>query len=165
MITCPYCHHTMPEGALFCEECGLSLLGDSSTDKLKTESEPLKSGSGWGTATLREQQRILLHIDELTTEPLTIQPDAEFVMGRSDPNRNIALGLDLTDYGAAEKGVSRVHAALRRSEDVLAVIDLGSTNGTFLNGQRLPAHQPRLVRDGDEIRLGELVMYIYFEVI
>ena len=36
------------------------------------------------------------------------------------------------------------------------------TNGTFLNGQRLVPNQPRILRDGDEIRLGHLVLYVRF---
>ena len=45
MIKCPYCEHEMLEGALFCEECGLSLWGDlgeeASTRKLEEESEKI----------------------------------------------------------------------------------------------------------------------------
>jgi pSer/pThr/pTyr-binding forkhead associated (FHA) protein len=58
--------------------------------------------------------------------------------------------------------VSRVHAALRRNHAQLLLIDLGSTNGTRLNGKPLPAHQPTPVENGDEIRLGKLVMTINF---
>ena len=36
--------------------------------------------------------------------------------------------------------------------------DLDSVNGTALNRQRLAPHQPSPVKDGDEIRLGKLVL-------
>jgi hypothetical protein len=166
MIKCPYCQHEMMEGALFCEECGLSLWGDAqgqvSTRKLEDESNEFSVKSGWGTATFQESSQVIIHIRD-ENEPIVIQPGGEFLVGRHDSASGITPDLDLTPYGALEKGVSRVHAALRRGEDVLSVVDLDSANGTYLNGQRLAANQPRLLRDGDEIRLGKLVLHIYFK--
>lgn len=52
---------------------------------------------------------------------------------------------------------SRHHAELRLAGGNLAVVDLGSTNGTFLNGERIQADQPMLVQGGDEIRFGDRV--------
>jgi pSer/pThr/pTyr-binding forkhead associated (FHA) protein len=43
------------------------------------------------------------------------------------------------------------------------LIDLGSTNGSFINDQRLVAHQPRILRDGDILRLGSLVVQVNFK--
>ena len=40
------------------------------------------------------------------------------------------------------------------------IMDLGSANGTWLNRRRLAPHKVEVVRDGDEIRLGQLVLYI-----
>jgi len=40
--------------------------------------------------------------------------------------------------------------------------DLGSANGSFLNGQRLYPNEKRIVRDSDELRLGRLVMRVRF---
>jgi hypothetical protein len=48
---------------------------------------------------------------------------------------------------------SRHHAEITRQGDQLIVQDLGSTNGTFVNGERITA--PRLLRPGDQIRIGE----------
>ncbi len=166
MIKCPYCQHHMMEGALFCEECGLSLWEDAqgqvSTRKLEDESGEFSVKSGWGTATFQQRNQIILHIRD-TTEPISIAPSGDFMIGRRDASSGVVPDLDLTPHGALEKGVSRMHACLRRGEDVLSLVDLDSANGTYLNGQRLAAHQPRLVRDGDEIRLGKLVMHIYFK--
>lgn len=166
MIRCPYCQHEMMEGALFCEECGLSLWEDSQgevpTRKLEEDSNEFSVKSGWGTATFQERNQVIIHIRD-AAEPVTVYPGAEFTIGRHDSASGITPDLDLTAYGALEKGVSRLHAALRRGEDVLSIVDLDSANGTYLNGQRLAAHQPRLLRDGDEIRLGKLVLHIYFK--
>jgi hypothetical protein len=154
------------EGALVCAECGLSLWGDRKpevpTRELDDEANELSVKSGWGTATFQDRNQVIVHIRD-AADPVTIAPGEEFLLGRRDAASGIVPDLDLTAYGALEKGVSRIHAALRRGEDVLSIVDLDSANGTFLNGQRLAANQPRLLRDGDEIRLGRLVMHIYFK--
>jgi pSer/pThr/pTyr-binding forkhead associated (FHA) protein len=71
--------------------------------------------------------------------------------------------LDLDPYGGADKGVSRNHAAIVRRDGALSVVDKGGANGTFLNGQRLIPHQPRILRDGDDLRLGHMVLQVRFE--
>jgi pSer/pThr/pTyr-binding forkhead associated (FHA) protein len=50
--------------------------------------------------------------------------------------------------------VSRSHAELRLLAGVLEVADLGSTNGTFVNGDRLKPHEPRPLHPGDEVCFG-----------
>jgi ribosomal protein L40E len=52
--------------------------------------------------------------------------------------------------------VSRVHAEIfSDSGGVIRLRDLGSRNGTWLNGERLPAFSPVAVKPGDEIRCAE----------
>lgn len=50
---------------------------------------------------------------------------------------------------------SRNHAELRRAGGNVAVVDLGSTNGTFVNNERIQANQPQLLQGGEEIRFGD----------
>jgi hypothetical protein len=50
-------------------------------------------------------------------------------------------------------GVSRLHAELRKEGDGWTLTDMGSSNGTFLNGQKISATQ--LIKAGDEIGLGK----------
>ena len=49
---------------------------------------------------------------------------------------------------------SRFHAEFRVNKEILELVDLGSTNGTFINSERLPANEPREIKSGDEIRFG-----------
>ncbi len=166
MSKCPYCEHELMEGALICSNCGLSLWDDPRetvlTRKLGEDANEFSIKSGWGTATFRERNQVILHIRD-ASEPIVFRPGQEYLIGREDATKGIVPDLDMTPYGALEQGVSRIHAALRRGDDVLSIVDLDSANGTFLNGQRLASNQPRLLRDGDEIRLGKLVMHIYFK--
>ncbi|MGH2669182.1 MAG: FHA domain-containing protein, partial [bacterium] len=55
------------------------------------------------------------------------------------------------DIPLGDPQVSRRHAEVRRDEEGFAVHDLGSTNGTVVNGT--PVQERRLV-DGDELRIG-----------
>lgn len=166
MIACPYCGHQDREGVLFCQECGQSLQGNSQavlpTRQLDESSNPLAAKATWGTARFGQEASIIIHIRDMT-EPVVVKPSKKTILGRSDASSTQKPDIDLTPYGALEKGVSRMHAAIHRSEDTLTLVDMGSANGTHLNGQRLAPEQPRILRDGDEIRLGKLIAHIYFK--
>ncbi|MBZ0291381.1 MAG: FHA domain-containing protein [Anaerolineae bacterium] len=84
-------------------------------------------------------------------------------IGRVDHEAEQPVDVDLTPYGGREWGVSRRHATLYRTQHTLSLVDLKSSNGTYLNGVRLTPHQPRLLREGDEVRLGNMRFHIYFE--
>jgi serine/threonine protein kinase len=55
--------------------------------------------------------------------------------------------------------VSRHHAEIRSDGAACTVIDLNSTNGTFVNDQRLAPNQPRRLQPGDMLRFGPNVVY------
>ncbi len=164
MIVCPNCEHENPEGSLICAQCG-SQFNDDIVGSLRTKELGDQDDSvgkpHWGTARFSPESVLVIHVRD-SSEPLVIRPSDEVVIGRYDPVSRTIPDLDLSPFKAMDKGVSRLHAAIRRQEDSLSVVDLGSANSTFLNGQRLIPHQPRVLRDGDEIRLGLLVLHVYF---
>ncbi|WP_162910002.1 FHA domain-containing protein [Aggregatilinea lenta] len=167
MKSCPYCAHVNREGVLFCEECGHPFAGKAvliTSQLMEDEFDNVQGRLTWGTARFDPSSKLVIHIRDIA-EPVTLEPDEDTVLGRSDEveQQPVSDGLDLGPYGAAEFGVSRRHAAIRRGEDTLTLVDLGSTNGTHLNGQRLIPNQPRVLRDGDEVRLGKLVFHIFFK--
>jgi pSer/pThr/pTyr-binding forkhead associated (FHA) protein len=61
------------------------------------------------------------------------------------------------DLVLSEATISRAHALLGFKGDQPFVQDLGSTNGTLVNGAR---EQQAFLRDGDELRMGRLVLRI-----
>ncbi|NWG16669.1 MAG: FHA domain-containing protein [Chloroflexi bacterium] len=167
MITCPYCGSKNLEGMLFCEECGQSLKGGPGntvlpTKQLDQSANDLAAKATWGTARFGQDASIIIHIRD-SSQPVIIQPAKRTILGRTDATSPQKPDVDLTPFGALDKGVSRIHAAIYRNEDTLTLVDMGSANGTHLNGQRLVPEQPRILRDGDEIRLGKLVAHIYFK--
>jgi FHA domain-containing protein len=81
------------------------------------------------------------HLEEGTDVALD---SAQVTVGRGGQN-DIALPQD--DY------VSARHARFEPRQDGVWIQDLGSTNGTFLNGVRL--EQPRRLTPGDVVKVGE----------
>ncbi len=166
MIICQNCDARNREGYLYCDKCGFPLdtkLKDrTSTRNLEKGNGALSAKATWGTARLTPTSQIVLHVSDMD-ESLKLQVGQRSLVGREDDSSNNHPDVDLIPFGGLEKGVSRVHAAIERSEDTLTIIDMGSSNGTFLNGQRLVSNQPRVLRDGDEIRFGKLVTRIYFK--
>jgi hypothetical protein len=71
-----------------------------------------------------------------------------------DSERMTVGTLESNDVVADIDGVSRVHAVLERFRDAWFVRDLGSRNGTFVNGDRILGE--RALHSGDEILLGRL---------
>jgi len=69
---------------------------------------------------------------------------AQLTIGRGGQN-DIAIGTD--EYASAR------HARFEPRQDGVWVQDLGSTNGTYLNGMRL--ENPRRLTEGDIVRVGE----------
>jgi pSer/pThr/pTyr-binding forkhead associated (FHA) protein len=53
-----------------------------------------------------------------------------------------------------EQSVSSSHATIEIMNDQLLVVDLNSTNGTFINQKRLSPHTPTVILDGDTLSLG-----------
>ncbi|MFV9506459.1 MAG: protein kinase domain-containing protein [Oscillochloridaceae bacterium umkhey_bin13] len=58
------------------------------------------------------------------------------------------------DLALDDKFASRAHGRIEHQGAGYQLIDLGSANGTWLNQQRVPAHQPVALKPGDQIRIG-----------
>lgn len=161
MNICPSCEKNNRDGVLICDYCGRSL---SNNDRLSTrvvqgKTDPIEVR--WhGNCPFTTDTQVILYVRD-ERDPLVLPREARLVLGRVNAEK--VPDIDLTRYRALEKGVSTRHAALERQGDRLMIVDLGSTNGTYLNRRRIEPSQPVTVLDGAEVQLGELVLRLYFE--
>jgi hypothetical protein len=173
---CPTCGHRNRPGVLLCDNCGTNLMtgGKTSIGTRDLKKEDAKTGEDLldtsqrkavdtaGGSIFTEDMVLRIEIEGGST-PMLVYPKQEIIMGRRDPNTGGMPDVDLTTYAGYRMGVSRRHAAIRLQEQHLHVSDLGSSNGTFLNGTRLNAHRPYQLRDGDEVRLGQMVLRVFYQ--
>lgn len=164
MIICQNCRYQNMEGAVFCAECGAQLDGVETlvtkaiTDeeieeelKKKTPRPELESApaNSWLSLHLMDSGKIV---------PLASRN--EFTLGRLSEGQPIMPDIDLTPYQAYASGVSRLHAVVKRDGNEVLVMDLGSSNGTYINGRRLNPHMEESLSHGDILALGKLKIQI-----
>ncbi|MCU0481213.1 MAG: FHA domain-containing protein [Anaerolineae bacterium] len=116
---------------------------------------------------LKTNQQIILKVvptpdtemSELVISLVT--PDIEgYILGRSDVASNYIPDVDFSQFDAKKRGISRRHAVLLNYNDVVHVMDLGSMNGTFINGTRLIPFEPHVLRVGDRLGIADLNMMV-----
>jgi len=178
VITCPFCQTVHVDNTIFCDECGTYLLEEEKRDTFPLEeqketSQPEKTQPA--EADLEEKML------DVSTEAysagsdvppvlrLKIGPRKRLVevtldkpihLGRLDPSANVYPEVDLTNDGGQEYGISRKHARLYTRKGGVFVEDLGSTNGTFINGTRIASYLPEQLLDGDVLLLGRLAVVV-----
>jgi FHA domain len=161
---CPNCSNNVLETEDICPFCGELFNTTPEATRALGNTDFEEGIPRWGTAHFGSRTNLILQVRGASkTFIFDAEEIVELVIGRVDPDTGDAPPVDLQDCGGIDKGVSRRHAAVIRRDDKLQLIDKGSPNGTFLNGQRLVSNQPRILRDGDEVRLGHLVLVVSFE--
>ena len=124
-----------------------------------------------------ELRQLKLAYDELT-QPVVLPPcevvlpnnqriplDAhkgEYVIGWNDGTAGPLLDIDLHPVGGSTGGVSRRHAILRFIDRQWTLLDLGSTNGTYLNDTRVAPNTPVLLSDRSRLRLGSIQLFFRY---
>jgi hypothetical protein len=75
------------------------------------------------------------------------------VIGRKDVKRGVMVEIDIAPYDTG-KVISRRHAAIEKKGKVFFVTDLGSTNGTKVNGKKLAPREKQALKNGDILEFG-----------
>ena len=163
-MTCPNCKKKNRSDEVFCYACGHMLdptSGEYDTQVFADADQTLQ-----GAGDFTEDSVLLLEMRDVQ-QFFELRPqlgDHELIIGRSTENSPMVPDVDLADYQAADLGVSRLHTALQfdKTHAALQIYDLGSANGTFINGQKLIPKEVRVLRHGDEVRLGRFVLRAFF---
>ncbi len=158
---CPACGKANRLGDAYCYACG-SLLNVASVQTRSLEQAEADLVQA-GQAYFGQSSSLLLNVRG-AERPIYVklQDGQDVVLGRTSSHTGALPDIDLTPYRAAEQGVSRSHARLRCQDNAITITDLGSVNYTYVNGQRLYQNEVRVLRDGDEVRLGRLVVHVAF---
>jgi hypothetical protein len=163
---CPVCGHENVRETLLCAQCLAVLspknLQSSTVDQaILAEEETDLTHRHDKHLGLLDNNSIALYIGD-NAEPLIIDATNATTLGRKSANSVYQPLIDLTRFGAHERGVSRLHVSIERIGDHFMVMDLHSSNGTWLNGKRLEPDVPHLLRSGDRLKLSLLRIDVYF---
>jgi hypothetical protein len=163
-VNCPHCGKTNQRHEVFCYSCGQLLepvkgVGDT---RVLSEATTVPADSEHFGPDSVLVLRVRGSTENYETRPQN--SDHEIIVGRSTKGSVLAPDIDLTNKQASDLGVSRLHLSIRFDAEHSAVLvaDLGSANGSFINGQRMMPKEVRVLRHGDELRLGKLVLLASF---
>ncbi|HAF69466.1 MAG TPA: hypothetical protein DCL16_10120 [Acidimicrobiaceae bacterium] len=139
---CEGCGHSNDVGARFCSSCGrpLSLAEEASTEALET-----LTGDSEGIDLENPLTGAALIVASGHQAGTQYAVTAQVVTVGRHPDSDIFLD-DIT--------VSRLHVELTASDTGYDIKDVGSLNGTYLNGERLEDNKA-LLTNGDELQIGK----------
>lgn len=158
---CPVCKNKNNRRAIVCTRCGASLedhyLG---TPVVTLDSTILGQFSAKITdspidASLIPDDGIAIYAAG-TLKPIYLWFEKELVFGRKGEEPPEDALLDLSELGGYQAGISRRHAMIRKREGGYEIIDLASTNGSWLNDERLVPNKPVQLANGSQLRFGRL---------
>lgn len=145
---CPRCHSPRSADDRFCEQCRYDFLA------------PPSAALVWEAIATADREQVERHapdlvasVDQLGERHFLVDAD-QLRIGRS--RRGCVSPPEIDFAGELEDpGISRLHAVLERGEDgTYTLRDLGSMNGTTLNGEPVGSTEPVRVTIGDRIRIG-----------
>jgi len=166
MIRCPSCHHEEYDGALYCSECGAPLHHLPATTQNLTVGKDvwLPTGNTFsGTNRVETEGQVVLFLVE-TGQRILLEHAGEWTLGRLTNQQAVVPDIDLTPCQAYEQGVSRLHATIHVDEKGrVTITDVGSSNGTRVNGIKILPNTPHPLQHGDMVALGKLVFQVLIQ--
>lgn len=157
---CPVCEAINSPRALVCVHCGSTF---TSGRTLRVDVPVSENDIAEIDLDHAYRDSIVFFVNGDDTPVIIPKRIGRITIGRVVPGSESPT-LDLMDYGAGMLGVSRIHASIEQVGHSITLVDLHSTNGTWLNKNRLYPNAPTAIRPGDIIRLGELSMTIFFHM-
>jgi len=161
---CKFCGHKNAADELFCqgqngsETCGVSITGFRLVDESEVDASPADAGeraSGFDGTVRELPDKVRDELAHLEC-PWGVLP----IVG------SFAIGRDPEFCREAERfagymTVSGVHARISCTDKKWFVGDLGSTNGTYLNGVQIIADEELVLSDGDQVHFSKSFRAIF----
>jgi pSer/pThr/pTyr-binding forkhead associated (FHA) protein len=149
-LFCTRCGHPNRDDARFCSQCGAQLDAESTVGLTPVDTE--EEGS-----------------DEFPFPHDELEPGQALLLVKRGPNAGstFLIEKDLTTVGRDTESdvflddvtVSRAHARIDRRDRAFFVKDLGSLNGTYVNGEAV--EETKLAR-GDEVQIGKFKLVFFW---
>ena len=112
--------------------------------------------------TATNRRRLLLKFDSPVRVTIGLDLFGDVVLGRGRGDEDEQVDIDLSNLDAGKLGVSRRHALLRPTPNKLFLIDLESTNGTYVNTLPIGRGMAQEIKSGDTIALAGLSFDVEF---
>jgi len=174
-IFCPACKMKNEVGAVLCTYCRtplqhnnqktISLMKLQETGTLPVNYDvldfPAFAPERFMDFEIPSKGIVLINLE--SGKPVTIQQNKAFILGRASNEIKTREPLvDLTDLGALDYGISRVHALIRKVGKGYQITDLDSTNGTWVDNHRIKPQIPTWLQSGDRIRLARMNILVFY---
>lgn len=160
MQTCPNCKLSQFDGTIFCADCGASLVAANRRETTQSLGARAPTGDLPATPAKAAVAPQITLVVMNSGRRLSLEIGEDLLIGRKDHARGIFPDVDLGLDGGYDSGVSRRHAILAWSQGSYTIEDLGSSNGTFINGRRMAPAQAMQLRSGDELQCGTLLIRV-----
>ncbi len=134
-------------------------LPTASLKDLRISEDDVSSWSVPDREMMDKRSVVCLHFVD-TGQVLDLEPNKEYMIGRRHKTQPLLPDIDLTPFKAYEWGISRLHASLNVEKDQITITDIGSSNGTWYAGKRLPPNKPLQLNHGDLLHLGKLKVQV-----
>ncbi|MCE5289994.1 MAG: FHA domain-containing protein [Nocardiaceae bacterium] len=167
--TCPVCGAPQVAGDRFCENDGFDFVSGrlpagytGQAPAVTTPAPVAKPNASPWTVRVEADRAYYERSGAEDIEFPAVCPAREFVLqgveiriGRRSPSRGISPEIDLTGP-PLDPGVSHLHAVLTATADGWHLTDVGSANGTTVNGtgDPIPYSVPVPLSDGDRVHIG-----------
>ena len=164
---CPVCKYKNGRDAIVCIHCGASLDYHRSDSMSTTRNADISGVVPEGITdtpidnALIPEDGIAIYVAG-TSKPVYLIFKDELIFGRKAEEPFGGDLLDLTSLGGYQMGISRRHAVLRKLEKSYELTDLGSTNGSWLNNERLTPFKPYPLVSGSQLRFGRMRLLILY---
>jgi len=163
---CPNCQNKNEIEAIVCIHCGASLDENNystiKNDEIKVDYSKTPQELQADESTIPNNGIAIFFAEQ--TKPFVIRTDEEIIIGRR-ATQQLASLLDLSDFDGYAMGVSRRHAMIRQAKSGYEVIDLSSSNGTWLNGVRLVPNKPYSLPSGSRLRLSRIRLFVFYRAV
>ena len=182
LLKCPFCSQDNLVGAQFCDNCGASLKQGSQIQKYVAAARLEPAPSPTPIFPSRHKAAPTPAAPAYAAAPTPVAPayaaastggyasftdsdsgrvfclnSDKILLGRGPGQLDDGLKLDFEGLRGGAT-VSKRHALLRHDVTGVFIEDVGSGNGTFINGERLPQGIERGLNNGDRLRLGAVLL-------